>query len=191
MRTTLILTAIFFSVLFGSCQGNENEILELRVNNHREVGYGFIGPRILYLVQIEEEIGGEEWDRTFSIEDFEYEWGYTYNILVEKDYYDEVRLDAPSFRYIFLKELSRKKVKEGTQFDLILQRTFDDGSVESFVEGSSENGFSILGTKPFDCADLCVELSKENGAYTALQGTFQFTEELELKLIGLESYFIK
>jgi hypothetical protein len=81
-------------------------------------------------------------------------------------------MDAPSFKYIFLKEISREKVKEGEQFDLILQRTYDDGSIDSFVEGNRESGFNILGNKPFDCADLCDELSNKNGAFTVLQGTF-------------------
>jgi hypothetical protein len=60
MRTTFILTVIFLSVLLGSCQGTENEILEMRVNSHKEIGYGFIGPRSLYIVQVGEKVGGKE-----------------------------------------------------------------------------------------------------------------------------------
>lgn len=186
MRVTCFFAIIFISSVFFSCQENQNEILELRVNNHKEIGYGFIGPRSLYMVQIEEEIGGEEWSRTFGIEDFDYEWGYTYDILVAKKYYKEELMDAPSFRYIFLKELSREKAKEGSQFDLILQRTYDDGTVESFVEGSKENGFSILGRKSFICADMCVQLENQSGTYTVLKGVFEFTEEREITLIELK-----
>lgn len=191
MRTIYFIAIISLTVFFSSCQGSENEILEIRVNNYKEVSYGFIGPRSIYLVQVEDEIGGKVWDKIFSIEDFKYQWGYTYNILVEKDYYGDVRLDAPSFRYIFIKEISREKVKEGTQFNLVLQRTFDDGSVEHFVEGDKQTGFSILGNKLFDCAYLCDEIVKENGAFTVLEGTFEFTDELEIRLVRLKSYFMK
>lgn len=56
----------------------------MRVSHHKMTGYGFIGPRILYLTQEKGEIGGEEWNGTFGIEDFDYEWGYIYSFLVAK-----------------------------------------------------------------------------------------------------------
>lgn len=185
------LVLLSFLLFVMSCQDTENEILEMRVSYYQQTGYGFIGPRILYRIQVEDEIGSNEWEGTFEIEDFEYEWGYTYDILVAKDYYDDVRLDAPSFRYIFLKELSKKKVQTGTQFDLVLQRTYDDGAVENFVEGNKESGFTILGTKSFECADLCDELTKEREDRALLTGTFEFLEDGEIKLVELKPQFIR
>lgn len=49
---------------------DENEIVEIRVSHYQQIGYGFIGPRILYVVQIEEGIGGEKWSSAFGITDF-------------------------------------------------------------------------------------------------------------------------
>lgn len=193
MRTTRFLVVILLSTLFISCQDTDNEILEMRVSHHKQIGYGFIGSRNLFLVQVEDEIGGGEWDRTFGIENFNYEWGYTYNILVEKKYYnfDEPVMDAPSFRYIFIKELSKEKMNEGTRFELILQRTFAGTTAESFFEKDGHNEFSIAGDKSFDCADLCDDLTKEREPYTLLKGTFEHIGESKIKLVGLETRSIR
>lgn len=187
MRITCFYAVFFLSTLLISCQDTQHEILEMRVSDHKEIGYGFIGPRSLFLIQVEDEIGGEEWDRTFGIENFDYEWGYTYNILVEKKYYDEPVMDAPSFRYIFIKQLSKEKIDAGTRFELILQRTYDDGTVEQFWEGSKQNGVSILGTKSFDCADFCDELMKMRESYRSLKGTFEHVGEGEVRLVDLKN----
>lgn len=191
-KTHLMAFLLLESLLFlNSCEQTENEILEMRVSHHKQTGYGFIGPQITYLVQEEDEIGGEEWNIAFGIEDFDYEWGFTYDILVAKKYYDEPLADAPSFRYIFLKEISKKKVETGTQFELILQRRYDDGAVENFVKGDKESGFSILGIKSFDCADLCDDLTKERDDRTLLTGRFEFMEDGEIKLVDLKSQIFR
>jgi hypothetical protein len=121
MRLSYLLVLIFIPTLFTSCRDTDYEILEMRVSHHKQIGYGFIGPRISFVIQVEDEIGGDEWRGTFGITDFEYEWGYTYDIAVVKEYfnYDGPVADAPEFRYIFLKELSKQKVTPGTQFELI------------------------------------------------------------------------
>ncbi|MCG2590628.1 DUF4377 domain-containing protein [Rhodohalobacter sulfatireducens] len=186
MRLSYFLVLIFISTLFTSCRDTDYEILEMRVSDHKEIGYNIIGPESLYLVQVEEEIGGAEWDRTFGIEDFDYKWGYVYNILVEKKYYDEPRLDASSFRYVFIKEISREKVEVGSQFELILQRTYEDGNVEIFWE-EEQDGFSIAGNKSFICADLCSELRKKGEAFTLLLGIFEHFGDGEIKLVDLKT----
>lgn len=190
-KLSFALLIISFLLFLNSCQDTENEILELRVSHHKQTGYGFIGPRILYRIQVEDEIGSDEWEVAFDIEDFDYEWGYTYDILVAKKYYEEHLTDAPSFRYIFLKDLSKKKVEKGTQFDLILKRIYEDDAVESFVEGDKESGFTILGTKAFECADLCDELTKKRDNKTLLTGTFEFLEDGKIKLVNLKSQFFR
>lgn len=189
LSSTLVLLSIILFVI--SCQDTENEILEMRVSYYQQTGLGFIGPRILYRVQVGDEIGSEKWNATFGIEDFQYEWGYTYDILVAKDYYDQVLTDAPSFRYIFLKELSKQKVTTGTQFDLILQRTYDEGTVENFVMGDKESGFTILDIKAFECADLCDDLTKERDDRTLLTGTFEFLGDGDIRLVALKSQFFR
>lgn len=191
MKSITFFLITFLLLSLGACQDTENEILEIRVSHHQQTGYGYIGPRITYLIQEEGEIGGEGWNVAFGIEDFKYEWGYTYNILVAKKYYDELLADAPEFRYIFLKELSKEKVEPGTQFDLFLKRTYDDGAEENLVEGDKESGFNILGVKSFDCGDLCGELTKEREDRTLITGTFEFLEDGEIKLVDLKSQFFR
>ncbi|NBC65961.1 MAG: hypothetical protein GVY07_09945 [Bacteroidetes bacterium] len=193
MRTSQIFLFIFISILFISCQDTDNEILEMRVSHHKQIGYGFIGPRISFVIQVEDEIGGDEWRGTFGITDFEYEWGYTYDIAVVKDYfnYDGPVADAPEFRFVFLKELSKRKVTSGTQFELILQRTFENGIIETFWEADGENGYQIVGDKSFDCNDLCDDLTKQQEPYTVLEGTFEHLGEGEIKLVDLKSQYFK
>lgn len=165
----------------------------MRVNHHKQIGYGFIGPRISYAIQVGDEIGGDEWSMTFGITDFEYQWGYTYDIAAVKEYfnYDEPVMDAPTLRYVFLKEIAKQKVKPGTQFELALQRTFEDGIVESFWEPDGDNGYQIVGKKSLDYEGLCDDLSKQREPYTLFKGTFEHIGEGDIKLLGLKTQSIR
>lgn len=130
---------------------------------------------------------------TFGITDFEYQWGYTYDIAAVKEYfnYDEPVMDAPTLRYVFLKEIAKQKVKPGTQFELALQRTFEDGIVESFWEPDGDNGYQIVGKKSLDYEGLCDDLSKQREPYTLFKGTFEHIGEGDIKLLGLKTQSIR
>lgn len=191
MRITVIVSFAFFLFSFFSCStdSNDAEVVELQINHYKTVASGPF-PGLFFITQTDEKNGSEDWSVQYSgIANFEYEWGYTYKILATKEYfhYEEPVADAPSYRYVYLRELDRGKVSPSTRFDILLQRTYDDGTVERFWEGDQQNGLSILGIKSFICVDLCDELTVQRDVYTQLTGTFEHVEEGEIRLVGLKN----
>lgn len=194
MKATFFTCLVSVLIMFSSCGSTESdtpEIVELQIAHYKTVASGpFRG--LYFVTQSGKETASDDWSVQYSpIENFDYEWGYTYKILAEKRDYneenDELLMDAPAYRYILVEELSREKVNTDSTFEIILQRTYGDGGVETFVEKNSENEFALLGVKPIDCANFCDELTKERDTNTYLTGTFQHTDDGHIKLVDLKS----
>ena len=194
MKKSLFIILVFVLPILNSCGNTESEtseIVELRIAHYKTVASGPF-PGLYFVTQSDEKTDSETWSVQYSpIENFDYEWGYTYKILAEKRDFnernDEPLMDAPAFRYILVEKTSKKKTNADSTFEIILQRTYSDGGVETFFEKSSENKFALLGIKPIDCSNLCGELIKERDANTFLTGTFQHTDIGNIKLVDLKS----
>lgn len=195
MKTTFFICFATLLILFSSCDSTESEtseIVELQVAHYKAVASGPF-PGLYFVTQSSEETANKNWSIQYStIENFDYEWGYTYKILAEKRYFNEQNneplMDAPIYRYTLIEEISKEKVNPDSTFNLGLQRTYSDGEVETFVEKNAENEFTLLGIKPFDCSNFCNELTKEEArdTNTYLRGTFQHTENENIELIDLK-----
>lgn len=196
MKKTLFTILVSALVILNSCGSTESEtsaieIVELQIAHYKTVASGPF-PGLYFVTQSSEETGSEDWSVQYSpIENFDYEWGYSYKILAEKrDFNEETDgplMDAPAYRYIFLEEISKTKVQTDSTFEIILQRTYGDGGVETYIEEDSKKEFTLLGVKPIDCTNLCNELTKERDTNTYLTGTFQHTDDGGIKLVDLKS----
>ncbi|GHB62187.1 hypothetical protein GCM10007390_14930 [Persicitalea jodogahamensis] len=95
---------------------HQSEELRWKISHYRMPCQGE-GVQLCYLVS---EKGGEAEFFYDSIDEFEYEWGYNYEIVVEKREIDEPMADGSSFRYRLKKQISKEKVAAGLRFELPL-----------------------------------------------------------------------
>lgn len=105
----------FYIILFFSlaaCGVSEETTLEtvtLRVNSYTVQCTGEMEGECL-LVQEGDAIGSEDWEYFYyrdSIEGFEYEPGFVYDLLVRKIPVKDPPMDAPSVRYELVRVLSK------------------------------------------------------------------------------------
>ena len=101
--------------LVFSCSSNTDvasEVMDLRVNSYTVECYGEMEGNCL-LVQEGEKIGREDWEYFYyedSIEGFDYEPGYMYDLMVRKIQVKDPPQDGSSFRYKLIKVISKEGV---------------------------------------------------------------------------------
>ncbi|WP_373513158.1 DUF4377 domain-containing protein [Persicitalea sp.] len=95
---------------------HQSEGLKLKIAHYRVPCQGE-GVQLCYLVS---KNGGETEFFYDQIEGFAYEWGYNYEIAVEKIKIGEPMADASSFSYRLKKQISKKKVSTDLRFELPL-----------------------------------------------------------------------
>jgi len=150
MIHTLFSTLVFLSL--ASCANKmpyTSDDLQLKVAHYRVPCQGE-GVQLCYLIS---KKGGETEFFYDSIEGFEYEWGYNYEIVVEKIKIEEPMADASAFRYRLKRQISKKKVPADLRFELPL--LVDNYRV---VESAGKNclyfGSVLISTGAISCDSL-------------------------------------
>ena len=156
------------------------ELIEMRLNHYKQTAVG-VYPQLVYLVQQDNEIGGENWTYFYDeIEGFDYESGYLYDLKVRKLKIQNPPQDASGFKYILQKVISKENVGNNVNFDIRLK-----WAGNNFVE-TTGNEFSILGEYMIDCSALCDDLSQGLENDEELTGTFNHLGDNKIKLISLQ-----
>ncbi|MDX1542905.1 MAG: DUF4377 domain-containing protein [Christiangramia sp.] len=156
------------------------ENLNMRINHFKQTGIGE-ALQLVYLVQEDEAIGGEQWTYMYDeILGFDYEPGYIYDLKVRKETVENPPQDASSARYILISVRSKKKVSEDETFEIKLKW---GGS--NFVTGS-KNNYYLLDEYEIICTDLCEELIQKLQNKDEVNGTFVHGGNETLKLISIE-----
>ncbi len=112
MKLHFILS--IFALVF-SCNDNSDipaEEIELRVNSYTVECYGEMEGNCL-LVQEGDKTGTEDWEFFYyedSIEGFDYEPGYVYDLMVRKITVKDPPQDGSSFRYELIRVTSKESV---------------------------------------------------------------------------------
>lgn len=107
---------LIFLVVLLSCNASQTDAEEvhLRVNSHTVECYGEM-EGICLLVQEGEKLGTEDWEYFYyedSIDGFDYEEGYVYDLMVRKIPVEDPPQDASSIKYELVRILSKEKVQE-------------------------------------------------------------------------------
>ncbi len=131
-----LIRTLFSTLAFVSLTGCANKMphtsdgLQWKILHYRIPCQGE-GVQLCYLVS---RNGGETEFFYDQIEGFEYEWGYNYEIVVEKLKVEAPMADASSFSYRLKKQISKEKVSADLRFELPL--VVDDYRV---VESDGKN----------------------------------------------------
>ncbi len=159
---------------------NDIESIEMRINHHKQTAVG-LGPQMVYLVQEEDEIGGEDWKYLYEeIEGFTYESGYLYDLRVRKINVQNPPQDGSGLKYVLKKVVSRERTGADEKFDIKLK-----WGGNNFVQNVNDE-YSILGEYIIQCEQLCEELSLMLENNEEVTGTFTHLAENRLKLILIQ-----
>ncbi|WP_373512366.1 DUF4377 domain-containing protein [Persicitalea sp.] len=169
-----LVQALFSTLAFVSLAGCANKMphtsdgLRLKISHYRVPCQGE-GVQLCYLVS---KNGGETELFYDQIEGFAYEWGYNYEISVERIEVEKPLADASSFRYRLKKQISKKKVSADLRFELPLV-------VDNYrLVGSDGNnclyfGSVRLSTDAISCDSLA---GGQKGAFQHTEGGLRLVE---------------
>lgn len=170
-----------------SCEkSDDTELVKMRINHYQQPANNyefFYG--LSFIVQEGSEIGNTKW-YGFSgrISGFDYELGYTYDIIVQKKRIKNPMIDMPDTEYSLFKILSKTKVPDDTTFDIELAIKFPNG-YEPLVTLNEESEFTLLGKTVIDCGELCGELENYLENETGMVGTFRHIDAETIQLLKL------
>lgn len=180
MKSLIIM--ITSLLLFSACSNEADiEVRNLRVNHHRVIGI-LLTPQLILQTQEVNKIGSNEWQNQYTqIENFNYEPGNIYDIIVEVIPRDEVLADQSSVRYILKEIVSTESIPPEVSFQITLKQYS-----ESYVFSDDNSNFSILKQIDIECNTLCDQLNNALQSQDKVIGIFTRLESDKLKLIAIE-----
>lgn len=190
MRKVIFIKPLLLALLllFLSCGENQIEnshgvllgFMQLNVNHYQYIGIGGgEGLFFEYYTQEGEEIGSRKWSfNNAPILNFDYEWGYRYELIVNKQKVDPPIIDYPKYEYELIKVVSKKKVERDETFRIHIYP-------QTLTENKKE-GFLLLDSVGIDCQKLCNELADIQRKNISATGTFQHQSEKKISLVSLE-----
>jgi len=159
----------------------EHATLDMRINHYQNTGIGGVGLFLTLMVQEGNDIGSDNWFKFYdTIEGFDYEPGYIYDIKVTVEEVKNPPADASSLKYTLQEIKSTQEVDYKTPFDVDLKI-----GGQSFIT-SSDSSYNLLNNTAIDCDMLCDDLDVKLQNEDYVKGTFQRLQTNEIKLIGLD-----
>lgn len=177
MRTLAVMaTALMLLISCSSSSSREERIL---INHHKEPCQGSAYQTCLLTRESEQQPWAYFYD---SIENFDFEWGYQYQLRVRVTDVANPPADASSKHYSLIEQVQTLKVDEGTDFDLFLM------PYESFTERLSATEFRLGQEITFHCElstcdSVASLLSQEMAMVLSFQHANDATGRLRLQKI--------
>ncbi len=172
---------MIIGILF-SCSKDDTvlpQTFDMRINHYQNTGIGE-GLFLIQMVQISNTIGSENWIKFYNtIEGFDFQPGYIYDIKVSVEQVDNPPADGSSLKYTLQEIKSTQKVDIETPFDIDLKI-----NGQSFITKTS--GYELLNQIEIDCNSLCEELDTKLQHQEIVVGTFKRLQRNELQLLKLK-----
>ncbi len=169
-------TLLIFSLLFSSCSDDDNsEITTIRVNHFKDTTFvSFFGtPATTIAIQRDDEIGGDTfYPSSVTIEGFEYELEFIYDLEVRITEIENPPADGPSTKTTLLNILSKTAVPSETQFKVRLTLNRQDGEFINWVNTDGTNYAFANSEITLSCRDLCDELATKIENKEQITGLF-------------------
>ncbi len=176
---------VLFLMIIGiilSCsvdEDNQPQTIDMRINHYQNTGIGE-GLFLTLMVQNNDNIGSDNWTKFYnSIEGFNYQPGFIYDIKVIVEQVDNPPADGSSLKYTLKEIKSTQEVNYETPFDIDLKI-----NGQSFITTTS--GYELLDQIEIDCDNLCDELDTKLQNQDFVIGTFKRLQNNEIQLIELE-----
>ncbi len=126
---------------------------------------------LVYLVQENNKIGTDQWNFFYSeIEGFDFEWGFVYELVVEKQQVENPPQDGSSIRYILKEVISKKAVDSDLTFNIQLKSSKKNiMNVVRYVNLE----YTLLEEKIIDCQNKCLEMTESLENKNEVTGVFK------------------
>lgn len=177
-----------FHLMFIFCLfacGDDAEETRLIINHFQQPATLF-SDYFVYVSQEGAQIGTDEWEyHSPEILGFDYEWGYVYDLQVQRVGINNPPQDGSSIRTSLVKMISKKKVSTDEQFEIRLSRAYDDGEFRSYAHHDGASGFILLNKVAIDCGDGCTDLLERLKNKESLIGVFRHVDT-GIKLVTLK-----
>ena len=159
-------------------------IMQLNVDHYQLIG-GVEGIGFHYVTQEGPEIEAEKWFFNYSsIENFDYEWGYRYQLIVNKKKFDPPLNDMPLFYYELIEVVQKKKVPDNESFQIPIHKSCS--GCNPVLRGNQKDGFNLLGSMKIDCGKFCGELAEVKESGQPVLGTFTHSPGSTIDLVDLK-----
>jgi hypothetical protein len=178
---TKILFLMVIGVLFScsNSDGNESQIIDMRINHFQNTGIA-VGPVLTLLVQEGNNIGTNSWTKFYSnIEGFAYEPGKIYNLSVKVEPIENPPADGSSLKYTLVEVKSIQQVDNETLFDIDLKI-----NGENFI--TTDSGLKLLNQINIDCKNICNDLETTIQNQDFVIGTFKRISDNEIQLVEVK-----
>lgn len=128
----------------------------------------------LSLCNLTKESATADWELFYEpIEDFEFEWGYVYELTVEETTIEDPPEEGPSKEYRLLDVVSKTKVIPATYFDLSVSRA------PNLISKVTDGTYRIYDEVDFNCnTEACATVDSLQQQDMAV--LFQFTYPIDL-----------
>lgn len=161
------------AALFFSCSADDasttNEEVTLFVNHYKTTS---VLNGTLFLIQENDAIGGNTFEGTAFIQNFNFQQGFEYKITANKIRTQNAGTDAATSSYELVSVNEKNQISPQATFTIPVARFVNGVGYVSFVQGTSANGF-ILGQEIIiECQNLCSQLENLIPNQEAATGTF-------------------
>ncbi|MBK5192246.1 MAG: DUF4377 domain-containing protein [Flavobacteriaceae bacterium] len=153
----------------------------MRINHYQNTGIGE-GLFLTLMVQEGNNIGSDNWFKFYNtIEGFDYQPGYIYDIKVVVEQVDNPPADGSSLKYTLQEKKSTQEVDIETPFDIDLKI-----NGQNFITKNSSSDYELLNQIKIDCNNLCDQLGEIVENQDFVVGTFKRLRSNEIQLIELK-----
>lgn len=183
------MKSIYFllvSLVIISCNDDELEIVNMRINHHMQSAVG-VAPTLVLMTQEDDKIGTNDWQYHYAgISGFNYVWGYVYDLKISKRHFENPLADGSSFEYILEKLISKTPVDKNTSFELNL-KSESRGITPTIVTGDAGSGFKLMNEEEINCSTYCEELEQFLDEENEVTGSFRYDNLNQLLLLKVKS----
>jgi len=177
----LCITALLFACSADDAS-ETNEEVTLFVNHYKTTS---VLNGTQFLIQENDAIGGDTFQGTAFIKNFEFEPNFTYNITARKISTENAGTDTATVSYELVSVNEKKQISPQAIFEIPLARFVNGVGYISFVRGSSTQGFILSQEIVIECQNVCSQLENLTPNQEAATGRFTHGPDGTYVLQGL------
>ena len=161
------------ALLLASC-GEAPDPVTIRINHYKQSSVGLF-PTLVWLTQEGDDIGSDDWQyHDSAIRGFDYEWGFVYDILVNKRTVDHPPADGSSIEYTLERIVTKKRVDQDVSFNIQLKSS--SRGIPALVTVGANAERELLDEQRMHCAALCELLDESLAHQDEVTGVFKHVD---------------